>query len=61
MESWACRLVPTNRMRPPFATVSLTASKARCSIGTVCAKSMMWMLLRVPKMYSRIFGFQRWA
>ena len=34
MASCACRLVPTNRMRPPLATVSLTACSARCSIGT---------------------------
>ncbi len=40
------------RSRPPSAL---------CSIGTLCARSMMWMLLRVPKMYSPIFGFQRWA
>src|SRR5207302_1654100 len=25
------------------------------------ARSMMWILLRVPKMYGPIFGFQRWA
>ena len=30
-------------------------------IGTVWARSRMWMLLRTPKMYSDIFGFQRWA
>src|SRR5271169_4794885 len=61
MASCAWRLVPTNRMRPPCATVSLTACRARCSIGTDCVRSTMWMLLRVPKMYSDIFGFQRWA
>jgi hypothetical protein len=48
-------------MRPPLATVSLTACRARCIIGTVWARSRMWMLLRTPKMYSDIFGFQRWA
>ncbi len=48
--SCACRLVPTNRIRPPLATVSLTACSARCSSGTVWAKSMIWMLLRAPKM-----------
>src|ERR1700722_1485693 len=61
MASWACRLVPTNRMRPPWATVSLTAWSARCIIGTDWVRSTMWMLLRVPKMYSCIFGFHRWA
>ena len=58
--SWAWRLVPTNRMRPPLATVSLTAARARCNSGTVWARSMMWMLLRAPKMKFFIFGFQRW-
>jgi len=48
--SWAWRLVPTNRIRPPRATVSLTACSARCSSGTVWARSMIWMLLRAPKM-----------
>src|SRR5882672_1123555 len=37
--SCAWRLVPTNRMRPPLAAVSLTAWSARCSIGTVWARS----------------------
>src|SRR5215831_11379352 len=61
MASCAWRLVPTKRMRPPSATVSLIACKARCNIGTDSVRSTMWMLLRVPKMYSDIFGFQRWA
>ena len=39
--------------------VADTACSARCSIGTVWARSMMWMLLRAPKMNSAIFGFQR--
>src|SRR5215471_4675251 len=30
-------------------------------MGTVWARSMICTLLRVPKMYSAIFGFQRWA
>ena len=34
---------------------------AASNIGTDCVRSTMWMLLRVPKMYSDIFGFQRWA
>ena len=58
--SEACRFVPTKSTRPPFATVSLTAWRARCRRGTVCARSMMWMLFRVPKMYCDILGFQRW-
>ena len=31
-------------------TVSDTVCSARCSRGTVCARSMMWMELRAPKM-----------
>ena len=42
-----------------WKTVSETAVSALCSNGTVWARSMMWMLLRAPKMNSAIFGFQR--
>ena len=56
-EAW--RLVPTNSTRPPAAATSRTAFIARCSIGTVCCRSMMWTLLRAPKMKGSIFGFQR--
>ena len=48
--SAAWRLVPTKSTRPPPATVSDTACSARCMSGTVWARSMMWMLLRAPKM-----------
>ena len=56
MPSEAWRLVPTNSTRPPPATTSLTLTSAWCSSGTVCARSMMWMLLRAPKMKGAIFG-----
>ena len=56
----AWRLVPTNSTRPPPATTSLILTSAWCSSGTDWARSMMWMLLRAPKMKGAIFGFQRW-
>ena len=44
----AWRLVPTNRTRPPLAATSRMASRAWCSSGTDCDRSMMWMLEREP-------------
>ena len=57
MASWACRLVPTKRILPPRAAVSVTNSEAFLNSRSVCCRSMMWMPLRCPKMYFFILGF----
>ena len=57
--SWACFLVPTNMIVPPFATNSRTQVIASSRRRTVCWRSMMWMPLRSVKMNGRIFGSQR--
>ncbi len=41
MGSCACFLVPTNRMEPPWATVSLTNSNALLMYVSDCCRSMM--------------------
>jgi hypothetical protein len=37
-------------MRPPGGDGSRTFTSAWCSSGIDCDRSMMWMLLRAPKM-----------
>src|SRR5713226_2188387 len=59
MASCACRLVPTRRMVLPWPESSLTKRAASRNIFRVFWRSIMWMPLRSPKMYSFIFGFQR--
>src|SRR4249919_476226 len=59
MGSWACFLVPTNRIVSPPATVSVTNERAASRRCTVWARSMMWIPLRSAKMYGFILGFQR--
>src|SRR6266852_5150116 len=57
--SCACRLVPTNNTVLPCDEISLTNLLASRNIFNVFCKSMIWMPLRSPKMYSFILGFQR--
>src|SRR2546426_2343364 len=59
MASCACRLVPIRRMVLPWPESSLTKRAASRNIFRVFWRSMMWMPLRSPKMYSFIFGFHR--
>ena len=57
--SWACFLVPTNRMLPPLAAVADRNLQASSIWPTVLDRSMTWMPLRASKMKRFILGFQR--
>src|SRR6266851_5513684 len=57
--SWAWRLVPRKRMVLPLPLCSLTNRAASRNSFNVFCRSMMWIPLRSPKMYSFILGFQR--
>ncbi len=57
--SRAERLVPTNSTVPPSATTCLMNAAASANSGCVFSRLMMWILLRSPKMYGSIFGFQK--
>src|SRR5712692_2198028 len=59
MASCAWRLVPTKRIVLPWPARSLTNFPASRNNFRVFCRSMMWIPLRSPKMYSFIFGFQR--
>src|SRR5229473_1401501 len=59
MASCAWRLVPTNSIVLPWLASSLTNLPASRNILRVFCRSMMWIPLRSPKIYSFIFGFQR--
>src|SRR6478609_9263682 len=59
MTSCACFLVPTKRIVPPWATVSLTNSYALSMYVSDCCRSMMWMPLRSVRMKRLTFGFHR--
>ena len=55
----AARLVPTNRILLPRDAMRFTSASAPARAWTVASRLMMWILLRAPKMYSAIFGFQK--
>ena len=57
--SCACFLVPTKRIFLPSSVTPLTNLRASSSRSMLCVMSMMWMPLRLSKMYFFIFGFQR--
>src|SRR4029450_5598911 len=57
--SRAWRLVPTIRMVPRFAESCLTNLVASWNRGSDFSRLMMWILLRWPKMYGAILGFQK--
>src|ERR1700674_5861557 len=59
MASCAWRLVPTNNTVRPCAANSPTKRLASRNIFRVFCRSMIWIPLRSPKIYSFIFGFQR--
>ena len=56
--SRAERLVPTNRIAPRLAASWRTYLSASWYMTRVFSRLMMWILLRWPKMYGAIFGFQ---
>src|ERR1700730_2687173 len=57
--SCAWRFVPKKRMVLPLPLCSLTKRAASRNSFNVFCRSMMWIPLRSPKIYSFIFGFQR--
>src|SRR5258708_28719003 len=57
--SCAWRFVPRKRMVLPLLLCSLTNRAASRNSFNVFCRSMMWIPLRSPKMYSFILGFQR--
>ena len=59
MGSRAERLVPTNSTVPPSPATALMKLVASTKSGCVFSRLMMWILLRSPKMYSDILGFQK--
>ena len=59
MISRAWRLVPTNRMVPLFEDSFFTYFIASWYMTRVFSRLTMWILLRWPKMYGAIFGFQK--
>jgi hypothetical protein len=51
-------LVPTNSRLPRLAVSWRANFIASWYIARVFSRLMMWILLRWPKMYGAIFGFQ---
>src|SRR5260363_402887 len=59
MASRAPRLAPTNRIVPRPAEIRRAYCSASRYIGSVFSRLIIWILLRWPKIYGAIFGFQK--
>ena len=55
----ATRFVPTISTVPPLAVSWRTNLQASSNSGSVFSRLMMWILLRWPKIYGAILGFQK--